>query len=121
VTYRAADLFFLTGGIRNGVALLQEVGGQFVDVIGEIHVFGKSVDDAIHLGQRGAGFFAQSANVGAGSGLGLASATPREIGVLAPADVSLLSISSACLASVAKATSFAGAGLEAAGCGWQLL
>ncbi len=54
MAYCTADLFFLAGGIRNGVALLQQVGGQLADVIGEIDILRKPVDDAIDLGQRGA-------------------------------------------------------------------
>jgi len=53
---------------------------------------------------------------------GLASrAPPCEGGVFAPADASLFSVFSGGHASVLEATSFAGTGLEAVGCGWQLL
>jgi len=46
---------------------------------------------------------------------------PCEGGVFAPADASLFSVFSGGHASVLEVTSFAGAGLEAVGCGWQLL
>ena len=46
---------------------------------------------------------------------------PCEGGVFAPADASLFSVFSGGHASVLEAISFAGAGLEAVGCGWQLL
>ena len=46
---------------------------------------------------------------------------PCEVGVFAPADASLFSVFSGGHASVLEAISFAGAGLEAVGCGWQLL
>jgi hypothetical protein len=46
---------------------------------------------------------------------------PCEGGVFAPTDASLLSVFSGGHASVLEAISFAGAGLEAVGCGWQLL
>ena len=44
-----------------------------------------------------------------------------EVGVFAPTDASLFSVFSGGHASVLEAISFAGAGLEAVGCGWQLL
>ena len=46
---------------------------------------------------------------------------PCEVGVFARADASLFSVFSGGHASVLEAISFAGAGLEAVGCGWQLL
>lgn len=46
---------------------------------------------------------------------------PCEVGAFGPADASLFSAFSGGHASVLKAISFAGAGLEAVGCGWQLL
>jgi len=46
---------------------------------------------------------------------------PCEVGVFAPAEASLFSVFSGGHASVLEATSFAGAGLEEVGCGWQLL
>ena len=46
---------------------------------------------------------------------------PCEGGVFAPTDASLFSVFSGGHASVLEAISFAGAGLEAVGCGWQLL
>lgn len=46
---------------------------------------------------------------------------PCEVGVFAPTDASLFSVFSGGHASVLEAISFAGAGLEAVGCGWQLL
>jgi hypothetical protein len=42
---------------------------------------------------------------------------PREVGLFAPADTSLFSVFSGGHASVLEATSFAGAGLDAIGCG----
>ena len=45
----------------------------------------------------------------------------REGGVFAPTDASLFSVFSGGHASVLEVNSFAGAGLEAVGCGWQLL
>ena len=46
---------------------------------------------------------------------------PCEVGAFGPADASLFSVFSGGHASVLEAISFAGAGLEAVGCGWQLL
>lgn len=46
---------------------------------------------------------------------------PCEGGVFAPTNASLFSVFSGGHASVLEATSFAGAGLEAVDCGWQLL
>ena len=46
---------------------------------------------------------------------------PSEVGVFAPTDASPFSVFSGGHASVLEVISFAGAGLEAVGCGWQLL
>ena len=46
---------------------------------------------------------------------------PCEVVFFAPTDASLFSVFSGGHASVLEAISFAGAGLEAVGCGWQLL
>ena len=32
--------------------MLQKIGNQFADVIGEVHILGKSINDAVNLGQR---------------------------------------------------------------------
>lgn len=66
-------------------------------------------------------FFACSPSVGADSGHGARERHPWEVGIFTPAAASLFTVFSGGHASVLEATSFAGAGLEAVGCGWQLL